>query len=86
MIIQFGQSYENGRLVSPVGMNVKAQSFYPELRDIVKSYFSCVVGGMMSNRIPVVVPLNPISENSYEERIDLVEKSEKSDLQTGRKD
>ena len=48
MVIQFGQSYENGRLISPVGMNVKAQSFYPELRDIVKSYFFCAVGGMMS--------------------------------------
>lgn len=24
MVVQFGQSYENGRLVSPVGMNVKA--------------------------------------------------------------
>lgn len=34
MVIQFGQSYENGRLISPVGMNVKAQSFYDELRDV----------------------------------------------------
>lgn len=48
MIIQFGQSYENGRLVSPVGMNVKAQDFYAELRDIVKSSFSCAVGSIMS--------------------------------------
>lgn len=54
MIIQFGQSYENGRLVSPVGMNVKAQDFYAELRDIVKSSFSCAVGSIMSNRIPIV--------------------------------
>ena len=74
MILQFGQSYENGRLVSPVGMNVKAQEFYGEIRDIVKSYFSCVVGSIMSNRIPIVVPC-PISANSYEERIDLVESS-----------
>ena len=74
MIIQFGQSYENGRLVSPVGMNVKAQSFYSEFRDVVKSSFSCVVGNIMSNRIPVVVPC-PVPENSYEERIDLVEKA-----------
>lgn len=74
MVIQFGQTYENGRLVSPVGMNVKAQSFYDELRDIVKSSFSCAVGSVMSNRIPVIVPCTP-SENSYEERIDLVEQS-----------
>ncbi len=25
MVIQFGQSYENGRLISPVGMNVRAR-------------------------------------------------------------
>ena len=56
MVIQFGQSYENGRLISPVGMNVKAQSFYDELRDVVKSSFSCAVGSVMSNRIPVIVP------------------------------
>ena len=74
MIIQFGQSYENGRLVSPVGMNVKAQDFYAELRDIVKSSFSCAVGSIMSNRIPIVVPC-ALSENPYEERIDLVEQA-----------
>ena len=72
--MQFGQSYENGRLVSPVGMNVKAQSFYPEFRDVVKSAFPCVVGNIMSNRIPVVVPCE-ISQNPYEDRIDLVEKA-----------
>ena len=74
MVVQFGQNYENGRLVSPVGMNVKAQSFYPEFRDVLKSSFSCVVGNIMSNRIPVVVPCK-ISENPYEDRIDLVEKA-----------
>lgn len=73
MIIQFGQSYENGRLVSPVGMNVKAQDFYAELRDIVKSSFP-VQGSIMSNRIPIVVPC-ALSENPYEERIDLVEQA-----------
>ena len=30
MAIQFGTSIENGRLISPVGMNIKAQEFYPE--------------------------------------------------------
>ena len=74
MVIQFGQLYENGRLISPVGMNVKAQSFYDELRDVVKSSFSCAVGSVMSNRIPVIVPCS-LPENPYEERIDLVEQA-----------
>ena len=85
MIIQFGQSYENGRLVSPVGMNVKAQDFYAELRDIVKSSFSCAVGSIMSNRIPIVVPC-ALSENPYEERIDLVEQATKPDYPIRRSD
>ncbi len=55
-------------------MNVKAQSFYPEFRDVVKSAFPCVVGNIMSNRIPVVVPCE-IFQNPYEDRIDLVEKA-----------
>lgn len=55
-------------------MNVKAQDFYAELRDIVKSSFSCAVGSIMSNRIPIVVPC-ALSENPYEERIDLVEQA-----------
>lgn len=74
MVIQFGQSYENGRLVSPVGMNVKAQGYYSEIRDVVKSAFTCAVGSIMSNRIPIVVPCTP-SQDSYEERINLVEQS-----------
>ena len=45
---------------SPVGMNVKAQSFYAELRDIVKSSFSCAVGSMMSNRIPDRGSVQPV--------------------------
>ena len=82
MVVQFGQSYENGRLVSPVGMNVKAQSFYPEFRDVVKSAFPCVVGNIMSNRIPVVVPCE-IFQNPYEDRIDLVEKARELLSQAG---
>ena len=65
-------------------MNVKAQSFYDELRDVVKSSFSCAVGSVMSNRIPVIVPCS-LPENPYEERIDLVEQARNlvSRLETG---
>lgn len=72
MVVQFGQGYENGRLVSPVGMNVRAQGFYSEIRDTIKSMFSCAVGSIMSNRIPVIVPCPPDAD-CYEARIDLVE-------------
>lgn len=72
MIIQFGTDYEEGRLVSPVGMNVKAQSFYPELCAIVKSYFTCVVGPVMSNRVVAIVPYAQ-GMIPYEERTKIIE-------------
>lgn len=72
MSIRFGEEYENGRLITPVGMNVKAQSFYPEFCAIVKSYFSAIVGPIMSNRIVVIVP-HKESEIPYEERTGIIE-------------
>ncbi|MDO5423147.1 MAG: response regulator [Eubacteriales bacterium] len=72
-VIQFGTDYEDGRLVSPVGMNVKAQEFYPELRELVKAAISpCIVGPLMSNCISFVV-LHEEREVPYEERIEIVE-------------
>lgn len=72
MVVEFGQDYENGRLVSPVGLNVKAQSNYPEFRELVKASFQCVISQVMSNQIAIVVPHSSASL-SYEERIDVVE-------------
>ncbi len=74
MVFQFGADYDNGRLVSPVGMNVRAQSFYPEFREIVKAAFPCIVGMVMSNRITVVVPHRQ-SSVPYEERIQVLERT-----------
>lgn len=73
MVFQFGSDYENGQLISPVGMNVRAQTFYPEFRDIVKSTFDCIIGSVMSNRITVVVP-HTQQNVPYEERISITER------------
>lgn len=74
MVVEFGSEYKDGRMVSPVGMNVKAQAFYPAFRDLVKSAFSCVVGAVMSNRIVVIVP-HASRDVTYEERIQVVEEA-----------
>lgn len=72
MVIECGEDYEDGRLVSPVGVNVKAQAFYPELCAIVKSYFHCITGPLMSNRVVVAVP-HEGDAILYEERIRIIE-------------
>lgn len=72
MVVQFGRDYDNGKLVSPMGMNLKVQAFSPEFRELVKASFNCMVGPIMSNRIVLVVPHE--AENvEYEERIQVVE-------------
>lgn len=75
-VFQFGTEYRDGRLISPVGMNVQAQSFYPEFRSIVKSYQRCIIGSVTSNRIVVVVPFAE-SVMEYEERIRIIENTRK---------
>ncbi|MDO5345672.1 MAG: response regulator [Lachnospiraceae bacterium] len=72
MVVQFGTEYRDGRLISPVGMNVQAQTFYPEFRSIVKSYLRCIIGSVISNRIVIVVPFAR-SAMEYEERIQIIE-------------
>lgn len=67
MAIEFGSDYENGRLVSPVGMSVKAQEFYPEMCAVVKSYFPCITGPIMSNRVVAAVK-HAEEKMSFEER------------------
>lgn len=68
ILIQFGESIENGVLTNPVGMSMRSQKFYPELRNIVKEYFNCIIGAVMANKVIVMVPTQAV-ENEYEERI-----------------
>lgn len=71
ILIQFGESYENGVLTNPVGMSMRAQKFYPILRQIVKESFPCLVGAVMANKVIVMVPDD--SEGvEYEERIKIL--------------
>jgi two-component system, response regulator YesN len=71
ILIQFGESFENGILTNPVGMSMRAQKFYPVLRHIVKDFFQCQVGAVMANKVIVMVPGNNEGVE-YEERIQTI--------------
>ncbi len=68
ILIQFGESIEKGVLTNPVGMSMRSQRFYPILRTIVKEHFSCLVGGVMANKVIVMVPDDGEGQE-YEERL-----------------
>ena len=74
MVLEFGESLIEGTLTNPVGISVRAQSFYPVLREMLKGEFPCVVGPLMVNKIVIFVPCDkPVLD--YEERINLIEKA-----------
>lgn len=76
LIIQYGDRDEYGELTNPVGNSVKAQSFYPALKEITREFFDGVVGPIMVNQIVIVVPWKQ-NEISYSERISIIDKVRK---------
>lgn len=74
MVVEFGDSLVEGKLTNPVGVSVKAQSFYPVIRDSLKEELQCVVGPIMVNKIVVFIP-SMISQLEYDDRTNLIEKS-----------
>lgn len=80
MVIECGDSREGGKLTNMVGTSVRVKSYDRELREIIKNYFSCVVGTMMSNRIMALVPCRDVPEledEEYTERIRIIESARK---------
>lgn len=69
ILIQFGETFENGVLTNPVGMSMRSQKFYPVMRHIVKEHFECLVGAVMANKVIVMVP-GGLTGPEYEERIE----------------
>jgi two-component system response regulator YesN len=76
MVMEFGDALEDGMLTNPVGVSVKAQSFYPTIRDYLKEEFLCVVGPIMVNKIVVFLPSSK-QQLEYDDRNLLIEKVRK---------
>ena len=53
---------------------MRLQNHYKEVRELIKESFPGVVGGLMANKIPVLVPY-AASKMDYNERIELIEKA-----------
>ena len=69
-----GESQEGTHMTNAVGSSVRLQSHYQEIRESLKSYFPCIVGTVMSNKIAVLVPYEK-DNMEYNERIELIDKA-----------
>lgn len=72
-VLEFGDDGADGKITNAVGASMKANKFYPELREIAKGYINCLVGPVMGNRIVVFVP-REMGEVDYEERVRILER------------
>lgn len=78
MVIKCGDDQENGHLTNTVGTSVRVQSNYQEIREIIKEFFSGIVGPLMANMIIVYVPVETQkSMEEYDNRIHVIENARK---------
>lgn len=82
----FGESQEGGNMTNVVGTSVRIQGMTRDLRDIVKSYVSGMVGSVMANKIAIFVPYekkenegsldkenDERNELNYNERLEIID-------------
>lgn len=74
IVLEFGDSEENGVLTNAVGISVRAEKFYPQLREIAKEFFHCLVGPVMGNRVVLLVPYEK-NFIDYDERVHILTKT-----------
>ena len=74
MALVFGEDQEGNFLTNAAGTSVRIQNHIKDLRDIVKSYVSGVVGPVMANKIAVFIPYDK-KEFEYSDRIEIIDMS-----------
>ena len=72
VVVEFGDSNENGVLTNAIGVSVRAGRFYSEFRETAHGFFDYIVGPVMGNRIVLLIPYEDKAA-SYEDRIDILQ-------------
>lgn len=72
--VVFGEEQQGNYMTNAVGSSVRLQSQYKEVRELIKEYFPGIVGSMMANKLPVMIPCN-MQKMDYNERIELIDRA-----------
>ncbi len=67
-----GDDQQGRQMTNAVGVSVRMQQKYQKFRELVKAQWDCVVGAVISNKVPVFLPTAK-QQVSYEERIDMID-------------
>ena len=74
IVLEWGDNQHDNHLTNAVGTGIRMQSYYKEIREVIKGYFECIIGSMMANRVIIYVPYDKDSLE-YSERIEIIEKT-----------
>ena len=74
LALVFGQEQEDNHMTNPVGISVRLQEHTAMIRETVKSFFPGIVGSLIANKLPVLIP-SKSSDPDYNERLSLQEKA-----------
>lgn len=67
-----GDDQRGKHMTNAVGAGVRTQLNYTKVRELVKETWDCVVGSVISNKIPVFLPMKNM-KMEYEERIGMID-------------
>ncbi|MCR5421707.1 MAG: response regulator [Lachnospiraceae bacterium] len=74
IVLEWGDNQTDNHLTNVVGTGIKMQSYYKEMREVIKGFYECVISSMMANRVIIYVPYESESLD-YTERIAIIEKT-----------
>ncbi|MDO4965590.1 MAG: helix-turn-helix domain-containing protein [Lachnospiraceae bacterium] len=73
-VIIAGDEQVGNHMTGAVAAGIRMQNVYQEIRMLVEEYIPGIVGYVMANKIPILVPRNS-SSMEYAERTDLIDRS-----------
>lgn len=72
MAFVMGDDQHGRQMTNAVGASVRMQKNYQKFRELLKEQWNCVVGAVISNKVPVFLPCAK-QQVTYEERIDMID-------------
>lgn len=67
-----GDDQHGRQMINAVGASVRMQKNYQKFRELLKEQWNCVVGAVISNKVPVFLPCAR-QQVTYEARIDMID-------------
>lgn len=72
LALTMGDDQNGNQMTNAVGASVRTQRNYGRIRELIKETLNCVVGSVISNKIPVFLPMENMKMD-YEERIGMID-------------